>query len=409
MKRVIRGIGIRASSFFWNIFTLLAGIFIHRDNEVILCGAWMGEKFADNPRFLYQYLQDNKIKLNLKKVIWATRSIDVFDKLRLLGYDVVLCGTKDSMYWHLKAGMHILCDISYVDSKFMPDIDIRYSFTAKKIQLWHGVGIKSIGEGAHPKNINKLVYLLTRSRGSKYLFGVGGWTEAYFLCTSELDKKIMRHNLLLPDDVCFLSSYPRNDQNQYLFEEEKAIKQIIEKYQYSLIYLPTFRSDYSNYRHPLESQRFVDYLDKNGILWIDKQHQASNDTEENIILPRNVLMLDKDFDINTILGIVSCVVSDYSSVVFDGIYLNIPVILYVPDLDNYKNGDVGLIMDFDECFPTKIQAVNTADLIETVESVIEGSYFSNEVIASYKKIRHLFYDDKESSCAKVWEDICNLK
>ncbi len=53
----------------------------------------MGEKFADNSRFLFQYLHQEKQELLLKRVIWVTRNKNLKDELSEMGYEVYLCGS----------------------------------------------------------------------------------------------------------------------------------------------------------------------------------------------------------------------------------------------------------------------------------------------------------------------------
>lgn len=132
-----------------NSFVLILNLFIQRDQSVILIGSWMGEKFADNSRFLFQFLHQEKEVLAIKRVIWVTRNKDLKAELTNMGYEVYLCGTLKSFYWHLRSGVHILCNAIYVlqNGRFQPDLDTSLSFGAKRIQLWHGIAIKSVGGG----------------------------------------------------------------------------------------------------------------------------------------------------------------------------------------------------------------------------------------------------------------------
>ena len=47
---------------FSNLKYLLSSLFWLKDKRIILFGGWFGERFADNTRFLFQYLSDNKKK-----------------------------------------------------------------------------------------------------------------------------------------------------------------------------------------------------------------------------------------------------------------------------------------------------------------------------------------------------------
>ena len=56
-----------------NVLVSFIGIFVKRDPNTVIIGAWNGLKFADNSRYIYQYLFFNKTGLGLNNVIWATR------------------------------------------------------------------------------------------------------------------------------------------------------------------------------------------------------------------------------------------------------------------------------------------------------------------------------------------------
>lgn len=119
-----------------NLAVCVYGLFFKRNNKIILVGAWMGEKFADNSRFLFQYLISNKEALEIDTVVWATRNEKVYRELNEIGYISVLCGTKESKYWHLKAGTHIICNASN-RAGHEADIDIQYSWGQKNsIVAW---------------------------------------------------------------------------------------------------------------------------------------------------------------------------------------------------------------------------------------------------------------------------------
>lgn len=42
-----------------NLTLLFLSLFIKRDDKKIMFGAWKGEKVADNPRYLMEYIQKN--------------------------------------------------------------------------------------------------------------------------------------------------------------------------------------------------------------------------------------------------------------------------------------------------------------------------------------------------------------
>ena len=92
----------------WNISQI--GKSKGRDNSIVLIGAWFGNRFADNSRYLFQYLSENKVALGLTHVIWVTRSSSVCKTIRQMGYECYMMDSEESIAYHKKAGIHIICN-----------------------------------------------------------------------------------------------------------------------------------------------------------------------------------------------------------------------------------------------------------------------------------------------------------
>lgn len=386
-----------------------------RDNSIVLVGAWMGTKFADNSRFLYQYLFENKKKLGLRKVIWITRNKNVNEMLNQMGYESYMAGSKESNHWHLKAGIHILCNGFDEMSNFKPDIDTRLSFGAKKIQLWHGVGgIKSVGQSSneakkHAQEHSGVVNKVLISKAFKSWASPGGWANAYVLATGKECSKANIAYIGCRPDLVFISGYPRNCECiKYLPEELKIIDKI-KSFLGSVLYLPTFRSDDSDYVHPLKDERIRKYIKDNNILWIEKPHTADVKGDAVVEADTNICNLDSSFDINTIYDKVSCVITDYSSVAFDAVYHHKPLVMYCPDIDQFRHGDVGFMMDFEGYFKEELCEDLDGAYGLIVQAISDGETFLDNRKDSYWKINQYAFDNKTYSYEEIWRDICALK
>ena len=390
-----------------NIKTATYTFINKRDKKTVIVGAWMGTKFADNSRFLFQYLHENKKQLGLNEVVWATRNPEVKHMLNQMGYKSCLIGTEESKKWHLKAGTHVICNMAYDQVKFKADIDTKYSFGAKKVQLWHGVGFKAVGAASN--DAKKIGHKNGIFHGSKVasLLSQGSWNESYVLCTSEYDVWINQTCMNRSDSRFFVSCYPRNCQCLKYLDSEKEVLQKLVQYNATLLYLPTFRSEYTNYIHPLSDVRFVQYLKDNNILWIEKPHSASDFDYSTIDGGDNVLLLGADFDVNVLYDNISCLISDYSSAILDTIYRNIPTIMYIPDVDIFKNADVGFLMDIEDYFDGLISK-DILSCIELIEDVIHKKFFDDKRKKVFSKANEKFYDNIESSYSDVWQAILEL-
>ncbi len=390
-----------------NLYVGLESGVIHRDPHIVLFGAWMGAKFADNSRFLYQYLEKNKSKLGLKRVIWVTRSSEVESMLKNMGYECYLCGTKESKYWHLKSGVHIVCNATNRQGH-EADIDIQYSWGAKKIQLWHGVGMKSVGAIANEHvSVGRNGGVWQRIKSVRFLnmlMSEGGWGEAYFLTTSPVKLKTCRAIAACSEQSMFISSYPRNCECVELLETEKKVIEQLHAYRGAIIYLPTFRKDYGSYTHPLDDTQIREFLERNDYVWIEKPHSAAT-YRYNESTIKNIICLDSTFDINVLYPYVDAVISDYSSAVFDAVYRKIPVIMYTPDIERFKNGNIGLTFDIEKDCGAVI-AETIPMVVEMLTEIKDDLFYSKkERTEFYKKYYKEFWNGTAASYSQIWTDM----
>lgn len=103
---------------FENFWMFTRSLMWKRDDSIVLIGAWFGNKFADNSRYLFQYLDKNKEELGLTHVVWVTRNKDTYSILKNMNYEVYMMDSKESIYFHKHAGWHIVCN-SMIESKLM--------------------------------------------------------------------------------------------------------------------------------------------------------------------------------------------------------------------------------------------------------------------------------------------------
>lgn len=381
-----------------NSYSIVYGKLIGRSKKCVLFGSWMGEKFADNSRYLFQYVNNNKESLGLNHVIWATRDSQLCDELTELGYECVLIGTKKSRYWHCKSGIHFICDAQFDTDEFLGDIDSSFSAGAIKIQLWHGNGIKCVP--AFGKRSRGIIQII-KDLSTQGLWYVGNY---YFLCKSDLDFTFFNLKFGANASSCIDSAYPRTCECLQLFSKEQDVIEYINRFDKRILYLPTFRNNYNNYVHPLNNKRILDYLENNGILWIEKPHSAdkNNSTVMSDISSEHVLCLDNTFDINVIYGNIDLLITDYSSAMLDALFYRIPIVYYVPDYDYYCNNDRGFLVEYDSvCITPKVN--NTEELVLMIQKTISEFEYGEEA----EMIRKQFWKHDKWSYSEIWESIQN--
>jgi CDP-glycerol glycerophosphotransferase (TagB/SpsB family) len=381
-----------------------------KDPTIVLVGAWLGDKYADNSRFLFEYLSDNKSDLGLTRVVWVSRSEEVVKQVRSMGYEAYLIGTEESDYYHQVAKYHIICNLYNHFGTYNPDIDVIYSWRAIKVNLWHGViGFKGVGNAdrnyleykrTHRLQVFIKDFLHNFSFYRKIFEFYGGWGDCYYLTTSPLRSDIMTSFFKLPRSHYIETGFPRVSGTVHLLPEEEKVIDLIISYDKTIIYLPTFRKTGSAFDFNEACSGMERYLADNDVLWIQKSHSASSEKTEELFLKGNTLTLPHSFDINSIIPYISLMITDYSSAAGDAMYYYKPIVFYVPDFEDYKNSDRGFPRDPDEimCGP---KAKTVKELKICVDDLLSGEFIPDE---KYISVRNEYYAHSKNM-AEIWQDI----
>ena len=110
---------------------------ITRDDKLLIFGSWLGEKYADNPRYLYEYIVENRPDL---KAVWITKNQEVFQKLHKRQYPVMMAEKRETRKIVKKAKyIFTATGIFDIGSENASLVGGAYS-----INLWHGIPLKKI-------------------------------------------------------------------------------------------------------------------------------------------------------------------------------------------------------------------------------------------------------------------------
>lgn len=92
-------------------------------------------------------------------------------------------------------------------------------------------------------------------------------------------------------------------------------------------------------------------------------------------------------DLYTLMHISTCLISDYSSVIFDYSLLKKPMIAYVPDLDHYRK-TIGLNMNYESEFPGAICFKED----EVLNAISQLDSYDYEKLSDFQK-KYIIHDD----------------
>jgi CDP-glycerol glycerophosphotransferase len=370
-------------------------IFIPRRRDLWVFGGWYGRRFTDNSKYLFLYVANEMPPI---KAIWITRDERLLRKLRAAGYKAYMANSLRGLLYCLRAKYHI------VDQD--PDIDINSMTSpgAVCVQLWHGIPIKNI-ESYWAKDIGRPVHRF-RSALSKFFC----WTDPYVIATSKFTADLIRKGFGLKDRNMLITGYPRNDpffSNDFekRFKDKDIQKEIdrIRRWKRDghliAFFLPTFRENtkelFLGTADIDEITEFDGFLAKNRIKVLTKGHPAA----QIKIGPRpfrNIMDLHHQLDLFPILKHVDLLITDYSSVCYDFMLLDRPMIFYPYDYDDYANRDRGFILDYDRYTP----GVKVFDLEALKGAIIDVKRGGDRYKDDRKRVTKVMYKVVDGRASK---------
>jgi len=267
------------------------------------------------------------------------------------------------------------------------------------VNVWHGMPLKAMG------------YAENRDLVLPFNFDDENY---YLIATSIIMKNALAACFNQDPRRIFVTGQPRNDK---LFKgcQEKILEKLgVDPGEYNKIVLfaPTFRKSDSmddgrliscKFNLPdFDINHFQEFLKDHGILCFVKFHPLEEEEAtkyfkgaENIKLINTRTLQENLIDIYDILGCVDVLITDYSSIYFDFLLLDRPIIFIVPDLEEYRERR-GFILEPFEFWTPGPKVKNFKKFLEELKKCTEDpKYYKKERKTINNLINH--YEDSKSS------------
>ncbi|HFR4188069.1 CDP-glycerol glycerophosphotransferase family protein [Bacillus cereus] len=306
-----------------------------------------------------------------------------------------------------------------LESDIVVTTNMEYRFNKKSfnpnqivIDLWHGFPLKKMfyeDHSYHNKNTLEPYW-------SQF-----NYMTSYSSLYNQLIHKCMRVN---PNSFIITGS-PRND---LLFNKNsrEILCDILEKKdrgQKFILYMPTFRSTDQNETTHTYSQLFdfkdfsfgnlTTFLKENNYELIVKPHPIFGREYKEILKNNSHISLfpserleTKMIDLYEILGAIDILITDYSSIYFDYLLLDKPIIFTPTDLADYSIDRGFLLSPYEEWTPGPKVSSQQELLDEIINYSQDNEYFRDMRKVIKNKVH--FYKDNNSA-ERVWNFISNLK
>lgn len=291
--------------------------------DKIIFDNFAGKGYAGNPRYIADEFLSRNLNMDL---VWLIN--DTTQSLPS-GIRKVKYGSLQALY-------------EYATSKVIID-NIRNSHLMKKkkgqvyLQTWHGSKpLKYIEKDAENKLSRK--YLKAAIYDGKVTDGI--------IVDSEMQENVLKRTFDLNKDVEFLRyGLPTNDfliknKNNSKLNEKIKKDLNIERNIFTILYAPTFRDNGDTSCYITDYAELIGKFEtklKRKCIILVRMHPNVKANDININYNNKVRNVSDYPDTQELVLASDCVISDYSSIIFDFLLLEKIVFLYSVDLSEYEN------------------------------------------------------------------------
>jgi CDP-glycerol glycerophosphotransferase (TagB/SpsB family) len=302
---------------------------IHRDPSLCVFGATMN-RFGDNSAYLYVHLAQQS---DLLRCVWITGSRALAEHLRAVGFDAEKRWSRRGIVLCVRAG-------SYVVSSYVSDVNRWLGAGATLVNLWHGVPLKKIERDIDSGPL-RLVY--EDRQPMKAAFSDQMRPPDLLLSPSAfVAERCFTSAFAIPLERCLPYGYPRTDHffSPPLEPPHELLVSDVQRWHHLrrqervVGYFPTWRDERTETAPGgLDLEQLGSALDAIGAHLVFKPHP-------HITAPPpvpGITVLSAEDDADAYLPLCDVLVTDYSSLAFDFMLLQRPIVYFVPDIDEYAS------------------------------------------------------------------------
>lgn len=342
---------------------------VPKNRNICVFGAWLGEKYADNTKQVFETAQQYKEL----RPIWITKNPAVVEEVRSLGYEAYHFTSLKGIWYQLRA------KYAFVTNGIS---DFKHAFLGRAvfINLWHGVPLKKVGyddkyacdwDSKKRRFRDKIIHV---PLGNEYV-----------VATSETIAQIYESAFRCPKEKVLCLGQPRND---VFFQSHERIlfpdKQVI-------LYAPTHRKEGAEkieLKQLFDLEKLNAFCQKNDYYFVVKKHFYHKEEKEHLERYDRILdITTKSCDTQTLLMETDILITDYSSIYIDYMLLNRPIVFYNYDYEQYLKEDRQMYFAYEDVTPGAKVGTWEA-LLQELQSICDGKKYDQE---KKQKILELFY------------------
>ena len=356
--------------------------------------------FSGNAKAMYEYMK--KKRANNFNMVWIVYNEESFKKLSSKGIKSILIGTDEFKEY-----------IPTTDIFFTTQGNLDRDKTEKSlyIELWHGIGPKPVGYACKNPSAEDVRGYNHMRKIFDYVISPSDFWQTVFSAMFHVECNRIK-SLVMPLFDYFVHSDGKSNLSKLLNTD-------VSKYSKLIMYMPTYKNgfnhnDVTNVNgenvfnfEKYDERELDDYLKKYNYLLCVKRHPGDNtiysvNETSNIRKINDSQLLELDLSVNEIINAFDLMITDYSSIGTEFLFLKRPVLYALGDFEEYnKNRGIWFSnMDFWTAGP---KAVNIEELIkESHKLLTDNEYYKKEREEKYDL---WFSDLKDGGCDRIYNFI----
>ena len=378
---------------------------IKRDTGLMVVISAPGAAFADNSKYFFVYATE--LVRKGERVVMLTTCRSTQRMIAAAGGESVVHPSWRSLFLLLKCGT-VITDFDWFKFGAYP-----LTHGAKLIQIWHGAPLKHVELDLYRKRVAGMpVWRRPLLKFQKAIIGRYPFYDVVVATSQWFITEVFQQCFKAKNFIA--TGYPRND---ILFGWPapgsisdrltwiNVDKQVLETVRAArtgghkiCLYVPTFRKDMAGpFEKELDLARLSAFAQNHNFLFILKLHPFMHGQCRISQYP-NLLEYDPRGDVYPLMPHCDLLITDYSSIFFDFLLLDRPIVFFPYDLEQYLSQDRAMYFDYETMTPGP--KCRTHDELELeIEKSFKDTY-QDEYAEMRMKVRGYTHDHEDSQSHK---------
>ena len=378
---------------------------IKRDPGLMVVISSPGSAFADNSKYFFVYATE--LVRKGERVVMLTTCRTTQRMITEAGGESVVHPSWRSLFLLLKCGT-VITDFDWFKFGAYP-----LTHGAKLIQIWHGAPLKHIELDLYRKRLAGMPVLLRPLlKFQKTIIGRYPFYDVVVATSQWFITEVFQHCFKAKQFIA--TGYPRNDilfgwpdpgSISHRLAWINVDKKVLETVRAArtdghkiCLYVPTFRKDMAGpFEKELDLSRLSAFAKNHNLLVVLKLHPFMHGQCRISQYP-NLIKYAPLGDVYPLMVHCDLLITDYSSIFFDFLLLDRPIVFFPYDLEQYLSQDRAMYFDYETMTPGP--KCRTYDELELqIEKSFKASY-RDEYAEMRKKIRDYTHDHEDNQSHK---------